>query len=72
MKLKNNLTGDILEVPPPDSLGSSVVKFNGRIVEQCLYSDANGGTITTGEGKVFASHEDWTEYLIDRLSDGWK
>jgi hypothetical protein len=70
MKLQNKATGDILEVPPPDQLGAAVVRLNGRIVERCLYSDAAGGSVTLGDGRVFSTSA-WPAYLIERLRTGW-
>jgi hypothetical protein len=64
MKLQHNHTGDVLEVPPPDHAGRSVVRFNSRIVEKVLYSDDNGGSVTTEDGRIFTSQE-WTAYLIE-------
>jgi len=77
MKFKNMVTDDVLEVPPPYG-GMSVVRFNGRIVERVFYAespfnnDADGGTTTTEDGRVFRGAE-WAEYLIEKLRTGaWK
>ncbi len=69
MKLRNNKTGDVLEVPPPDSLGASVINFNGRIVEHVLYSDDGSGSATIGDGRTFTIKQ-WTEYLLEKLNTG--
>lgn len=72
MKLENDHTGDVLEVPPPDQRGRSVVRFNDRIVEKVLYSDANGGSVTIENGRIFTT-EEWPVYLIEQLRVGaWK
>lgn len=67
MKLFNRNTGDVLEVPPPDSLGQSVVRLNGRIVEHAFYGEQS---ITNGEGKVFPNGDEWAAYLVGRLRNG--
>lgn len=72
MKLRNEITGDILEVPPPDMLGASFVRFNGRIVETVLYSDNDGGSVTTVNGpiiRVFRDQE-FSAYLVEQLRTG--
>lgn len=70
MKLLNAQTGDVLEVPPPDSLGISVVRFNGRVVERVLYSDVTGSA-TTEDGRTFTPSE-WSAYIVQRInSDSW-
>jgi len=69
MTLRNDITGDVLEVPPPDFLGASVVRFNGRVVETVLYSDEGGGSATTGDGRVFTIKE-WPAYLVNQLAAG--
>lgn len=56
MTLRNKLTGDVLEVPPPDEFGVSVVRFNGRVVERCIYSDETD-TVTLSDGRSFTSPE---------------
>jgi hypothetical protein len=72
MKLQNKSTGDILEVPRPDFAGRSVVCFNSRVVERVLYSDENGGSVTTEDGRIFTVAE-WAAHLIERLRVGaWK
>ena len=69
MTLRNDRTGDVLEVPPPDALGASVIRFNGRVVETVLYSDEDSGSATTGDGRVFTI-EQWSAYLIKQLDTG--
>ena len=72
MRMENNLTGDVLEVPPPDRFGRSVVAFNSRIVEKVVYSDVGSGAVTTEDGRVFTS-EEWAAYLVEQLRVGaWK
>ncbi len=72
MKLQNNRTGDTLEVPRPDRLGKSVVRFNGRVVEKVIYSDVGGGSVTTDDGRVFTV-DAWSAYLIEKLRiRGWE
>ncbi len=69
MILRNEITGDTLEVPPPDYLGASCVLFNGKEVETCLYSDATN-SVTTGKGIMFTP-EGWSKYLQEQLRTGW-
>jgi|GEM_PF-3818749 len=72
MRFKNKETGDVLELPPPDRLGASVVKFNGRVVEQCLYG-YNPRSVTTGDGKVFDTPDEWRDYILRRMrGDKWE
>ena len=72
MKLKNDRTGDVLEVPPPNELGESVVILNRKVVEWVLYSDVGEGLITTGSGREFPHGEGFAEYLVDRLqTNAW-
>lgn len=72
VKLRHNHTGDTLEVPPPNRTGQSVVRFNGRIVEKVTYSDDNGGSVTTEDGRMFTSQE-WSDYLVEQLKVGaWR
>jgi hypothetical protein len=72
MKFGHKETGDVLEVPPPDLTGRAVVRFNGRTVERVLYSDDDGGSVTTQDGRIF-SGEEWTAYLVEQLRVGaWK
>lgn len=68
----NKETGDVLEVPPPNFAGRSVVRFNGRVVERVTYSDVGDGSVTTEDGRVFDS-KTWPEYLAEQLRIGaWK
>lgn len=68
----NKETGDVLEVPPPDFAGRSVVRFNGRVVERVTYSDVGDGSVTTEDGRVYTS-KDWPQYLVEQLRVGaWK
>ena len=73
MRLKNNLTGDVLSVPPPGPLGDSVVLLNGQVVERVLYSDNGDGLITLGNGMTFPRGDGFPEYLVGRLYEpgGW-
>jgi hypothetical protein len=69
MKLSNKRTGDVLELSPPNVLGEGVVKLNGCIVERCLYSDENGGSVTLPDGRKFYGTA-WAEFLIEQLDKG--
>lgn len=72
MRLQNKITGDVLEIPPPDAEGRSVVLVNGRIVERVVYDDADGGTTTTQDGRVYRGGQ-WAQYLIEQLRIGaWR
>jgi hypothetical protein len=68
MKLQHK-NGDVIEVPPPDMSGRSVVRFNGRIVEQVVYSDEDGGSVTTRDGKRFTS-DSWSKHIVEQLRVG--
>lgn len=68
MKFRNDRTGDIMEIPPPNKLGESVVKFNGRVVEHVLYSDTDNSA-TLGDGRKFTSDE-WAKFLTEQLRIG--
>src|ERR1700675_1852823 len=69
MKLQNNITGDVLEVPPPNRLGESVVLFNGSIVEHVFYSDEGPGSVPLGDGKQFIG-KGFADYLVEQLRLG--
>ena len=69
MKLKNELTGDTLELPPPNELGESCVLFNGKVVASVLYSDETN-SVTLGDGRIF-SIEEWPQFVVKNLKDGW-
>lgn len=70
MRLQNNITGDILECPPPDELGASVVRLNGRVIERVLYSDLDGGSVTLGDGRIFKDDQEFAAYIVARLAQG--
>ena len=73
MKLRNDITGDVLEVPPPDAMGESVILFNGSVVERVLYSDEGEGSVTLGNGRVFAAGNSFADYLVEKLKTGeWR
>ena len=69
MKMQNDITRDVIDVPPPDQTGRSVVRFNGKIVERVTYSDLDGGSVTTDEGHILTS-EQWSDYLVKQLRLG--
>jgi hypothetical protein len=69
VKLQNSRTGDVLELPPPDAIGSSVVILNGAVVEHALYSDEDG-SVTLGSGRKFLCTDDWVAYILERLASG--
>jgi hypothetical protein len=72
VRLKNEVTGDVLEVPPPNSLGESVIILNGLTVEHVLYSDENGGSVTLGNGEMFRPGGGFADYLVEKLrTGGW-
>lgn len=68
MKMQNKVTGDTIEIPPPDMAGHSVVLFNGRIVEHVTYSD-NPPIILTASGHAFIENE-FVDYLLSQLRNG--
>jgi len=69
MKLKNERTGDVIELPPPNALGQGVVKFNERIVERCLYSDENE-TVTLADGRTFHAGSEWAAFIVNQCDSG--
>jgi hypothetical protein len=69
MRLKNLETGDMLEVPPPNIVGDSVIRFNGRVVERVTYSDADM-SVTLGSGRRFDSGKNFAAFLIEQLRVG--
>jgi hypothetical protein len=69
---RNDETGDVIEVPPPNFTGRSVIRFNGKVVERVTYSDLEGGSVTTEDGRIYTSKE-WPQYLVEQLRiDAWK
>jgi hypothetical protein len=69
VRLINERTSDVLEVPPPDESGAGVVKFNGRVVARCLYSDVTG-SVTLGDGRCFGP-DTWAKFIIEQLESGY-
>ena len=67
--MQNKNTGSILELPPPDSLGASCIKIDGKVVELVLYSDENGGIVTLGSGRMFAAGVDFSSYVLSLIAD---
>ena len=67
MRLQNNLTGDVLEMPPPNALGQAVIKINGIVVERVLFSDENGGRATLGDGRTFDAGQEFSRYVVGLL-----
>lgn len=66
----NKVTGDILNVPPPDpTSGIGVVTLNGVIVERVIYSDEGVGSATTEDGRMFTSKE-WAQHILEQLRTG--
>lgn len=68
MKMRNEITGDVLEMPPPNSIGEAVVLLNGRIIERVLYSDATN-SVTVGDGRMFAAGQEFAKYLVSVLAN---
>jgi hypothetical protein len=64
MKMQNTITGDVLELPPPDSLGQASILLNGHVFETALFSDACGGTVTLGDGRMFKAGDEFANYLV--------
>jgi len=71
MRMMNRYTGDILELPPPNKLGESVIVLNGKVVEHVLYSDVNGGSITLGDGTMFEPGSDAFIAHVTKLPEPW-
>jgi hypothetical protein len=71
MTFRNDLTGDLMQLPPPDRLGCSCVKFNGVEVETILFSDVVGSVpVTLGDGMQFRTTDEFVNYLLERLKSG--
>ena len=70
MRLQNAITGDVLELPTPDELGHADVILNGKVICTALFSDANGGTVTLGDGRVFAAGDEFADFVTGVLSGG--
>jgi hypothetical protein len=68
MTLRNNITGDVLEVPPPNQTGDSVVKLNGEIIERVRYSD-DPKYIATQSGLMFTRGDEWAAHLVRVLRE---
>jgi hypothetical protein len=65
---RNDLTGDVLDVPPPNYLGEGVVRLNGVVVERVLYSDESE-SVTMEDGKQFSS-QGWAKHIVECLRIG--
>lgn len=70
MRFRNERTGDVLEVPPPNEIGESVVLLNGAVIERVLYSDVGDGSVTLGDGRVFAAGEEFAAYIVSLAARG--
>lgn len=65
MRLKNMITGDVLELPPPNELGQGTILLNGVVVERLLWSDADGGSVTLLDGRMFpVGSKDFNDYVF--------
>lgn len=70
--MRNNETGDTIELPPPDFWGRGSVIFNGRAVQQVLYSDVDDSTTLIETGRVFHGRE-FALWLVEQLRNGvWR
>ena len=69
LMMRDERTGDIVEVPPPDEMGRGVVIFNGQVVERCEYSDSDGGFVKTDNGRIFRGKE-WANHIVEQLRIG--
>lgn len=67
MKMMNKINGDILELAPPGALGQSELKLNGVVIESALFSDENGGSVTLGDGRMFAAGAEFATYAVGLL-----
>lgn len=67
MRLRNEITGDVLEVPPPNQMGESVVLLNGQVIERVLYCDETM-SVTLGDGRKFSRGGDFANYLVEYLA----
>lgn len=67
VRLKNEITGEVLELPPPNALGQSSIILNGVAIESVLYSDENGGTVTLGDGRMFRAGSEFSSHVISLL-----
>ena len=70
MKMQNAITGDVLELPPPDALGQASILLNGHVIGTALFSDENGGTVTMGDGRMFPSGDAFADHLVEILRHG--
>ncbi len=61
MKVRNEKTGDVLEVPPPDELGASVIRWNERLEKK-----VNQNTVTREECEALLTME--TSKTVKRLA----
>jgi hypothetical protein len=68
MKIRNAISGDVLECPPPNQIGETCVILNGVEIMQVLFSDAGGGTVTLGDGRQFSAGEYFADYLMSLIS----
>ena len=67
MNLKNEITGKVLRMPPPNEFGESVVTLNGEFLIRVLFSDADGGTVTLEDGRILAAGLEFATYLVSLL-----
>lgn len=68
MRFVNAISGDVVELPPPNELGEAVVILNGVVIERALFSDADGGSVTLGDGRRFTAGRVFADYLVAMIA----
>lgn len=65
--MQNSITGSVLEMPPPDSLGATVIVLDGEVIERVLFSDVTG-TATIGDGRMFKAGHEFATFMVSLLN----
>lgn len=68
MRMRNNCTGDILELPPPDAFGRSAILLNGKVLHHLLFCDADS-SVRLGDGRKINTSE-FPSFIVDLLRKG--
>jgi len=64
-----NIRRPVLRGPGrPNRIGESCVILNGEEIMRVTFSDADGGSVTTGDGLKFATSDEFADYLVSLIA----
>ena len=65
MKPRNEKTGCVLSIPPPDELGASTITLNGKVLHHLLFTD--DGQVILGDGRIFKAGDEFAKFIVKEL-----